>query len=46
MSLYNIIQIGIGAAAISKSKVNQEQFIQDLNAEEEDNKIKEPKLII
>ena len=46
MSLYGIVQISIGAAAVFRSRVNQEQLVQDLNAEEEDNKIKEPKLII
>ena len=46
MSLYNITQIGTGAAAIFKGGVNQEQLVQDLNIKEEDNKIKEPKLMI
>ena len=31
---------------MSGGGVNQEQLMQDLNAEEEDNEIKEPKLII
>ena len=46
MFFYSIVQIGTGAAAIFKSKINQEQLIQDLNVKEKDNKIKEPKLII
>jgi methylmalonyl-CoA mutase cobalamin-binding subunit len=46
MSLYSIAQINVGVAAIFKSGVNQEQFMQDLNTEKEDDKIKEPKLTI
>ena len=46
MSLCGIAQIGIEVAAISGSGVNQKQLMQDLNAKKEDNKIKEPKLII
>ena len=40
--LYSIIQIGTKAPAIFGGRVNQEQPIQDLNAEKEDNEIKEP----
>ena len=40
MSLYGIIRIGIGAAAIFRGGVNQKQFIQDLNVKKEDDKIK------
>ena len=46
MFLCSIVQIGTKAIAVFKSGVNQEQLVQDLNVEEEDNKIKEPKLII
>ena len=46
MSLYSIAQISTRAAAISKGGVNQEQLVQDLNAENKDNEIKEPKLTI
>ena len=46
MSLRGIAQISARAAAISKGGVNQKQLVQDLNAEEEDDEIKEPKLII
>ena len=46
MSFYGIIQISIGAAAVFKSKINQEQLMQDLNVEKENNEIKKSKLII
>jgi len=46
MSLRGIAQISARAAAISKGGVNQKQLVQDLNAEEEDDEIKEPKLTI
>ena len=46
MSFRGIAQIGARAAAPSRGGVNQEQLVQDLNAEKEDNEIKEPQLTI
>jgi len=46
MSLYSVVQIGAIAAAMSGGGVNRKRLIQNLNVDKEDNKIKEPKLII
>ena len=46
MSFRGIAQIGARVAAISGGEVNQEQLVQDLNAEKEDDEIKEPQLTI